>query len=90
MVATYARPPPVFVQGEGSYLWDIENRKYLDFTAGIAVTSLGHSDPEFSRLMAQQVGPPISLPPPLPSVLSCLSLMAIIGARADNSFSLQI
>ena len=55
MVATYARPPPVFVRGEGSYLWDIENRKYLDFTAGIAVTALGHSDPELSKLIAQQV-----------------------------------
>lgn len=55
MVATYARPPPVFVKGEGSYLWDIENRKYLDFTAGIAVNSLGHCDAEFSNLIAQQV-----------------------------------
>ncbi|KAL2126763.1 hypothetical protein VTI74DRAFT_282 [Chaetomium olivicolor] len=54
MVATYARPPPVFVKGEGSYLWDIENRKYLDFTAGIAVNSLGHCDPEMTKLMAQQ------------------------------------
>ncbi|KAL2024307.1 hypothetical protein VTK56DRAFT_8789 [Thermocarpiscus australiensis] len=54
MVATYARPPPVFVRGEGSYLWDIENRKYLDFTAGIAVNSLGHCDPEMSKLIAQQ------------------------------------
>ncbi|KAL2185522.1 acetylornithine and succinylornithine aminotransferase [Thermothelomyces heterothallicus CBS 203.75] len=54
MVATYARPPPVFVRGEGSYLWDIENRKYLDFTAGIAVNSLGHCDPEISSLIAQQ------------------------------------
>lgn len=55
MVATYARPPPVFVQGEGSWLWDIENRKYLDFTAGIAVMSLGHGDAEFTRLLTQQV-----------------------------------
>lgn len=55
MVATYARPPPVFVQGEGSWLWDIENRKYLDFTAGIAVTALGHCDAEFSKIIAQQV-----------------------------------
>jgi acetylornithine aminotransferase len=54
MVATYARPPPVFVRGEGSYLWDVENRKYLDFTAGIAVNSLGHCDPETSKLIAQQ------------------------------------
>lgn len=56
MVATYARPPPVFVKGEGSYLWDIENRKYLDFTAGIAVNSLGHCDPEIAHLTAEQVG----------------------------------
>ncbi|KAL2149698.1 hypothetical protein VTH82DRAFT_8350 [Thermothelomyces myriococcoides] len=54
MVATYARPPPVFVRGEGSYLWDVENRKYLDFTAGIAVNSLGHCDPEIATLIAQQ------------------------------------
>ncbi|KAK4111024.1 acetylornithine and succinylornithine aminotransferase [Canariomyces notabilis] len=54
MVATYARPPPVFVNGEGSYLWDIENRKYLDLTAGIAVNSLGHCNPELSKLIAQQ------------------------------------
>jgi acetylornithine aminotransferase len=63
MVATYARPPPVFVKGEGSYLWDIENRKYLDFTAGIAVNSLGHCDPQMSKLIAQQVHPlPLSHP----------------------------
>jgi acetylornithine aminotransferase len=55
MVATYSRPPPVFVKGEGSYLWDIENRKYLDFTGGIAVNSLGHCDPEVSKLIAEQV-----------------------------------
>lgn len=54
MVATYARPSPVFVRGEGSYIWDIENRKYLDLTAGIAVNALGHCDPEFSKLIAQQ------------------------------------
>lgn len=37
------------------YLYDVENRKYLDFTAGIAVNSLGHCDPEISRIIAQQV-----------------------------------
>jgi acetylornithine aminotransferase len=57
MVATYARPPPVFVKGEGSYVWDIENRKYLDFTAGIAVNALGHCDPEIAQLAAEQVSP---------------------------------
>ena len=55
MVATYARPPPIFVRGEGSYLWDMENRKYLDFTAGIAVNSLGHCDPQVAEVIAEQV-----------------------------------
>lgn len=54
MVATYNRPSTVFVKGEGSYLWDMENHKYLDLTAGIAVTSLGHCDPEVSSIIADQ------------------------------------
>jgi predicted acetylornithine/succinylornithine family transaminase len=45
----------MFVKGEGCYLWDVENRKYLDFTAGIAVNALGHCDPEMSKIIAQQV-----------------------------------
>ncbi|KAL8669795.1 MAG: hypothetical protein Q9168_005629 [Polycauliona sp. 1 TL-2023] len=54
MVATYVRPPPMMVKGEGCYLWDAENRQYLDFTAGIAVNALGHSDPEMAKLLYQQ------------------------------------
>ncbi|KIW15870.1 hypothetical protein PV08_05920 [Exophiala spinifera] len=54
MVPTYVRPPPMMVQGEGCILYDNENRQYLDFTAGIAVNSLGHSDPELSRIIAHQ------------------------------------
>ncbi|KAF1991376.1 acetylornithine aminotransferase mitochondrial precursor [Aulographum hederae CBS 113979] len=54
MVPTYVRPPPMFEKGEGCYLWDVENRRYLDFTAGIAVNALGHCDPEIAKLMGQQ------------------------------------
>lgn len=46
----------MMVKGEGCYLWDVENRRYLDFTAGIAVNALGHCDPGMTRLIAQQVG----------------------------------
>jgi acetylornithine aminotransferase len=55
MVATYARPPPMIVKGEGCYLWDVENRRFLDFTAGIAVNSLGHADAAIERVISQQV-----------------------------------
>ncbi|KAH0383812.1 hypothetical protein KCU89_g17356, partial [Aureobasidium melanogenum] len=54
MVPTYVRPPPMFQKGEGCFLWDVENRQYLDFTSGIAVNALGHCDPEMSKLLAQQ------------------------------------
>ncbi|KAL8870042.1 MAG: hypothetical protein Q9174_003820 [Haloplaca sp. 1 TL-2023] len=54
MVATYVRPPPMMVKGEGCHLWDVENRRYLDFTAGIAVNALGHCDPGMARLISQQ------------------------------------
>ena len=56
MVATYSRAPPVLVQGEGCYVYDIENRRYLDFTAGIAVNALGHAEPELAKIIYQQVG----------------------------------
>lgn len=55
MVKTYVRPTLMFVKGEGCYLWDVENRKYLDFTAGIAVNGLGHCPPELNKLIEQQV-----------------------------------
>ncbi|KAJ2902504.1 Acetylornithine aminotransferase mitochondrial [Zalerion maritima] len=54
MVATYSRPGPVFIQGKGDILYDLEDRSYLDFTAGIAVNSLGHCDPRVARIVASQ------------------------------------
>jgi acetylornithine aminotransferase len=55
MVPTYVRPPPMFEKGDGCYMWDIENRKYLDFTAGIAVNALGHCDAGVARVIGEQV-----------------------------------
>ena len=54
MVPTYVRAPPMMVQGDRCFLYDNENRQYLDFTAGIAVNSLGHNDAELNRLIAHQ------------------------------------
>jgi acetylornithine aminotransferase len=45
----------MIVKGEGCYLWDVENRRFLDFTAGIAVNSLGHADAAIERVISQQV-----------------------------------
>jgi acetylornithine/N-succinyldiaminopimelate aminotransferase len=49
-----ARPDIVFVRGEGSWLWDHEGRKYLDFVQGWAVNCLGHSPRVLAESLAQQ------------------------------------
>lgn len=49
-----SRPPIVFVRGEGSWLWDHEGRKYLDFVQGWAVNSLGHSPAQIADALARQ------------------------------------
>ncbi|NKQ37407.1 MAG: aminotransferase class III-fold pyridoxal phosphate-dependent enzyme, partial [Chloroflexi bacterium] len=51
---TYNRPPVVFTLGKGLRLVDSEGNEYLDFTSGIAVTALGHSDAEWVTAVAQQ------------------------------------
>jgi predicted acetylornithine/succinylornithine family transaminase len=56
IVPTYARPEVVFSKGSGSYLYDSENKRYLDFMSGIAVNALGHSDPEWVHAVSEQAG----------------------------------
>ena len=54
VMQTYGRLPVAFVRGEGSYLWDSEGKRYLDFLGGLAVTSLGHAHPEVADAIAEQ------------------------------------
>jgi acetylornithine aminotransferase len=51
---TYARPPLILSYGKGSWVYDAIGRKYLDFSAGIAVNALGHGDEEVAQLAGEQ------------------------------------
>ena len=44
----------VVKKAKGSYVWDTNNKKYIDLTAGIAVTSLGHSNKELIKVAQSQ------------------------------------
>lgn len=55
LVHTYNRFPIVFDHGEGVYLYDENGKKYLDFAAGIAVSSLGYSNEELKTTMKEQI-----------------------------------
>ena len=48
------RQPIVLVKGEGTRVWDIEGKEYLDFTSGWAVTNIGHANPVLADAIADQ------------------------------------
>jgi acetylornithine/N-succinyldiaminopimelate aminotransferase len=50
----YRQPPLVLSHGSGSEVWDLSGKRYLDFYAGIAVSSLGHSHPRLTAVLADQ------------------------------------
>lgn len=54
ILPTYARFPVTLTKGQGSFVWDSEGRKYLDFCTGIAVCSLGHAHPDLVEAISTQ------------------------------------
>lgn len=50
----YARPPIILSHGKACQVWDTQGRRYLDFTAGIAVNALGHADDQVAEVMYKQ------------------------------------
>ncbi|MCS7336643.1 MAG: aspartate aminotransferase family protein [Verrucomicrobiae bacterium] len=54
VVPSYARFDLAFCRGKGSYLWDVNGKRYLDFAGGIAVCCLGHAHPEIAEVIAAQ------------------------------------
>lgn len=51
---TFKRIPITFIKGKGSNLWDIENKKYIDLLAGIAVNNVGHCHPKVVKAIQEQ------------------------------------
>jgi acetylornithine/N-succinyldiaminopimelate aminotransferase len=76
-----ARPPTVFVRGEGSFLWDDTGKRYLDFMQGWAVNCLGHSPPVVVEALAAQAK---LLLTPSPAFYNAPSLK-LAKALADHS-----
>ena len=51
----YTEPLPLD-HGDGMYVWDVENNKYLDFFGGILTTSVGHNNDKVAERVREQVG----------------------------------
>ena len=56
VVPSYARLDLALERGDGSYVWDVDGRRYLDLAGGIAVCSLGHAHPEITAALTEQAG----------------------------------
>src|SRR5687767_15916674 len=54
VIPSYARFDLAFSHGEGSYVFDVTGKRYLDLGGGIAVCALGHANPEITETLLQQ------------------------------------
>lgn len=50
----YLPIPVVLTRGEGVYLWDIDNKRYMDMMSAYSAVSLGHCHPEIIEVLTSQ------------------------------------
>lgn len=55
LMQTYSRYQIVLDRGEGMYLFDVNDKKYLDFAAGIAVFAFGYQDKDYNDALKAQI-----------------------------------
>ena len=54
VLPTYARSDIEFVKGQNATLWDANGKRYIDFTSGIAVVSVGHGNERLAKAICEQ------------------------------------
>src|SRR5579872_5088647 len=54
LLGTYNRYPVVLTRGKGVFLYDIDDRRYLDFVSGLGVNALGHGHPRIVKTIREQ------------------------------------
>jgi acetylornithine/N-succinyldiaminopimelate aminotransferase len=61
LLPTYNRYPVVLIRGKGVFLYDIDDKKYLDFVAGLGVNALGHAHSSIVKVIREQAARVIHL-----------------------------
>jgi acetylornithine/N-succinyldiaminopimelate aminotransferase len=62
VIGNYARYPVCLVRGEGSYVWDAEGKRYLDFFPGWGCDLIGHCPPRIVAAVREQIGQLVHVP----------------------------
>lgn len=52
----FGTPLRVLDHGQGTHVWDVDGKEYLDFLAGIAVNSIGYAHPAWVKAVSEQAG----------------------------------
>ncbi|MES9939842.1 MAG: aspartate aminotransferase family protein [Candidatus Thiodiazotropha sp. 6PLUC2] len=84
LMTTYLRLPVAFERGEGAWLWDSEENKYLDAVTGVAVCGLGHAHPEIAKALCDQANTLLHT-----SNLYRIPLQEKLGARLCSLASME-
>jgi 4-aminobutyrate aminotransferase len=88
-ITTYYETPLPLVRGEGSWLWDADGNRYLDFFGGILTVSVGHCHPKVVERVAAQLRTlqhTSTLYPTEPAVLLAEKLASITPGALGKSF----
>jgi acetylornithine/N-succinyldiaminopimelate aminotransferase len=56
LLGTYNRYPVCLTRGKGVFVYDLEDRRYLDFVSGLGVNALGHAHPRIVKTIREQAG----------------------------------
>ncbi len=56
LLGTYNRYPIVLTRGKGVFLYDLDDKRYLDFVSGLGVNALGHAHPRIVKTIREQAG----------------------------------
>jgi alanine-glyoxylate transaminase / (R)-3-amino-2-methylpropionate-pyruvate transaminase len=88
-VANYYEESVVLTDGKGSYVTDLDGRKYLDFFGGILTVSVGHANEKVNTAVKAQmdrIGHVSTLYPTLPIVELAERLVKIAPGKLDKAF----
>lgn len=90
LMPNYGVPPLALSRGDGTTVWDVDGKSYLDFIGGIAVSALGHNHPAYVAAVTAQVST-IAHTSNLflhePEVELAERLISLVGARSKVFFA---
>ena len=82
-IPVFGPPAVMFERGEGTQLWDISGKRYLDFLSGIAVVSMGHANPVIAKAIADQANTLVHVSNFFANTVATMTAVELSGLMRD-------